>query len=442
MTRAHAFFSVLDANGNLQPGTEISVFQPTTTTLIPDTVWSADDDNPAAVAIGNPFLSANGIIDFYLANPQRVDIGYVVPGQAMAIMSAVDVSEVSTSAVDLTFPGSGSLSMQVGGSSSAVGNGSVALGQAAAAVGTAGSAVGQAASASGNDSAVVGQAAQASGLQSSAFGQSAQATATNSSAIGQDSAATANNSTALGASAVASAASGTALGEGSTADNTGSTAVGVGANTTEDQQIMLGTPGQSVDIPSFYTLPSIPSGIKFRHYVTDAGQGWFRYHYPVDAVNLLTGQNANFDGGIGTWAAGLNGAVAASVTNLQAGTGSLRLTQTAAGQAYATSPLVAVSPNLVYVGNIWELQPAGGTPATQIQAWLSFFTSGSVLIGSLQAGIVQAVVNGSYIIVDVRATAPSNAAFAALSAGVPSGGAAANAVFLDTAGIFQVPQVS
>jgi hypothetical protein len=441
MTRGHARFPVLDSNGNLQAGSQISVYEPTTTTLIADTIWNADDNNPAAAALGNPFITPDGNVSFFLSDPQRVDIGVTVPGQAQVIVAAVDVTEVGTSEIDLTFPGSGALSMQVGGSASATGAGSTALGQAASAIGTEATAVGQAASASGGSSTVTGQQAAATGLGASAYGQAAQATSTSTTALGQDSAATAVNSSAIGVSAVATGSGATALGQGASAANVSSTAVGIGAVTTEDQQVMLGTPSQGVDVPSFVTLPSIPSGIKFRVLVNDAGQLLTRYHWPVAAANLLTGVNATFNGSIGAWTGGTNATAAFTSTFSQSGTGALLLTQGAAGQSFAKSPAVAVSPGNIYVANIWEMQLASGT-ATEFEVWLAFFNSGGTIIGAASGGPQQAIVSGTWTPVDVRVQAPSGSATAELLAGVPSGGSAANVIYLDTAGIFLTPQVA
>lgn len=70
--RAHVNRVITDSHGEVQavPLT-VTVAQPGTSTAIADTLYS---DNSGTTARSNPFTVANGIVDFYLDNPQQVDL--------------------------------------------------------------------------------------------------------------------------------------------------------------------------------------------------------------------------------------------------------------------------------------------------------------------------------------------------------------------------------
>jgi hypothetical protein len=81
---------------------------------------------------------------------------------------------------------------------------------------------------------------------------------------------------------------------------------------------------------------------------------------PTD--NYLTGQNAGFEGGIGTWVANANCAVAATAAQAHGGTGSLKMTSTAGGDMTAAS---------VVAGNILTISglPCSAGDRIDVSAW-------------------------------------------------------------------------
>lgn len=437
--RAHFRAPIQDLDGNIQPGAVITLFQNGTTTPFVDPVYA---DATSTTLLGNPWTTPDGNIDFYLDIPQRVDLGIAPAGQSQVIIPDIDVEVSGTSSISLTFAGAGTSSTAVGNDATAAGDTAVSFGDSAQAGGIAATALGQGALANGNNSLAIGQAAQATGLQSTAEGASAQSTAAQATSNGYDSLATGINSSSYGANSSAGAFNSTALGNGASSTNTHSTAIGAGAATTENQQVMLGTVGDSVDVPNFLTLRSIPGGVKYRVYMTDAGVMYTRYHYPLDAANLLSGNDATFDAGLGTWAAGSNCTIAGTTAFTQgASAGAMLITQTAAGPAWAAPAIQPVSANNIYVGKIWMYRHAGDGSATQFQVWIAWFDGSNVIIGSALPGPPQTIVNDTWIAVDVRATAPSTAAGAALRCGVLSGGANGDKLYADTAGIFLAPAV-
>lgn len=434
MSRAHYEAPIQDLAGNIQAGTIVAVFQNGTTTLLTAPLWA---DGTSSNTLSNPFTSEDGNINFYLDIPQRVDLGIAPPGQGQVIKPDIDVLLASTDSASLSFPGTGTASTVIGSTALASGAQTAAFGASAAASGDQSTALGEDADASATGATAAGQNAQATAVQSTALGTGTAAAGSQSLAVGAAATANGNSSTAAGGNSSSSGVNSTALGSSASAGNTHSTAVGAGATTTENQQIRLGTPTDYVDMPSYFTLLSDNSQIKFRVYLTDAGVLYTRYHYAPDATNLLTGNDANFDGGIGGWTAGSHATPTASAvfTDIHS-TGAMLLTQSAAGPAYAISPLKAVAPSTLYVAKAWFFRHAADGSATQFQAWVNYYDLTSTLIGSAVAGPPQTIINDTWIVADVRAQSPSNAAFASLQVGVPSGGANTDKLYVDTAGIF------
>jgi hypothetical protein len=93
--RGHYFAPIQSVAGALQGGATVSVFAQGSTlggtqlgTLITQPVYA---DATSGNALGNPFITVSGNVNFYLAWPQRVDLGIQVPGQAQVFFPDVDV---------------------------------------------------------------------------------------------------------------------------------------------------------------------------------------------------------------------------------------------------------------------------------------------------------------------------------------------------------------
>lgn len=219
----------------------VSIYLSGTMTLDTEPVYA---DGSSSTQLGNPFVTATGVIGFYLAAPERVDLGIQPPGEAQVVFPDIDVSESGASSITLTFPGGGTSSTQVGASASAAGNNATALGVSAVASGISDTALGEASAASGGSSLAVGQGAAAQAFQSTVVGQGASAgiSATQGVAVGQGATTSAGNAVAVGSGASSAFAHSTALGPGAVA-----TAAG---------QVMLGTASDTVVIPGALLSPS------------------------------------------------------------------------------------------------------------------------------------------------------------------------------------------
>ena len=119
----------------------VSIYLSGTTTLDTEPVYA---DGSSGTLLGNPFATSTGIIDFYLAAPERVDLGIQPPGLPQVIMPDIDVNEAEASSITLTFPGSGTSSTQVGASAIAASNNATAFGASAIASGVSDTALGEA----------------------------------------------------------------------------------------------------------------------------------------------------------------------------------------------------------------------------------------------------------------------------------------------------------
>lgn len=81
--RAHIVRFALDDEGRPINGPNVAIRNPGTETLISETVYQNDDDHPTApgATLTNPFVGrADGMIEFYLANPKRVTLYITKPG--------------------------------------------------------------------------------------------------------------------------------------------------------------------------------------------------------------------------------------------------------------------------------------------------------------------------------------------------------------------------
>jgi Head domain of trimeric autotransporter adhesin len=326
--RAHYRAPIQDNGGALIPGAVISVYVNGTTTppsaggtLLSQTLYS---DGSSGATLSNPFTTPDGNVSFYLAAPQRVDLGVLPPGGQLVIYPDIDVEEAAVSSIVLTFPGSSASSTALGNNSTATEPQAVALGDTSAASGQQSMAAGQQANASAPYATALGQLALASGNGSTAVGQDAQAPGAEGTAIGYDATAGGQNATALGAGASASGA--------------GSTAVGAGASVSAVNQVMLGTSTQQVIVPG--DLQSV---------------------------------------GLGSWQPSDNGLVAASY-DLNAAQQTQIMT---AGTLY----LIALSPQFATTfAALWWAMSATGTGTSSGSFSGLYSSSGALLTGSADIG--------------------------------------------------------
>lgn len=72
MTRAHFYTKVTDDQGNVVPGTQVTIYQPGTLTLLEASLF---DNEVGSTTLPNPFVVNDGIIDFYLDRPGQVKVG-------------------------------------------------------------------------------------------------------------------------------------------------------------------------------------------------------------------------------------------------------------------------------------------------------------------------------------------------------------------------------
>jgi hypothetical protein len=435
--RAHCYRLIQDAAGDLQPNSVIRVLQPGTETLISDPLYP---DNATVSSMTNPFISVDGTLNFYLDVPQRVRLGVTKPGSDEIFFDDVDILLDSNASIDQSHTGAGTNSTTVGTTATSTGAGAASFGNSASADGSEATAVGHSADGEGSNSVAVGSAAVSTGTGGTAVGKGAVASATGAVAVGTLSTASGNNAGAHGDNAVASAQQSTAVGSGTTASHVHSTAVGAQAATTETKQVMLGQPGDFVEIPNFMTLKSIPGGIKYRAYVRDDGTFSLRYHYPLDAVNLLTtgSHDDDFEGSNGSWAA-TAGAITNSSTFFYAGASSMKMTASALSSLATSLKVPAVAAH-TYIGKAQMYRHSGdGTAPTHFQAWLLFYDASNALIGSAVAGPAQTIVNDTWFPADIRAVAPTLTTQVALRVGVGTGeGLSGTIWYADAAGIFDL----
>lgn len=71
MPRAHLYRTIQALGGSLVTGAQVTVYEPSTTTLVAQTLYST---LTGSATLSNPFSASSGVIDFFLTNPQDVDI--------------------------------------------------------------------------------------------------------------------------------------------------------------------------------------------------------------------------------------------------------------------------------------------------------------------------------------------------------------------------------
>lgn len=247
--RAHFTRPVTDQLGNLLSNIQVSIYDPATTNLVSDVVYSTDTGTNV---LTNPYISSTGVIDFYLTTPRRVRLG-VIQG-TLPVQYYEDV-DVLAAGADSPHIGGGANSLVIGLSAVSPGSNAVALGPGASAAGVQAVAVGGSANALGDQSVAISAAAvQGAG----AVG------------VGNGSTATGVGSVAVGVLAAAGLDNATALGNGATANFAHATAIGAGAVANGSNQVMLGTATDIVIVPNLVLLTS-PSGYRFGITVDDTG---------------------------------------------------------------------------------------------------------------------------------------------------------------------------
>lgn len=250
--RAHFTRPVTDGQGDLLPNVQVSVFDPATTDLIGQTLYSSDTGN---TVLTNPFVSNTGVIDLYLDTPARVRFGIVQGNLPMQFYEDVDVLAAGS---DSQHSGTGPMSLVIGFGASTPGDMATAIGPSASAAGT--------------NSVALGASTNALGEFSVAAGSSASTQALSGVALGNNATSTGVSGTALGCGTQASALSSTAVGPMANAAFEHSTAIGADAESSGDFQVMLGTGNDVVEIPQGSGLiMTAPDGNRWKITIDDDG---------------------------------------------------------------------------------------------------------------------------------------------------------------------------
>lgn len=156
--RAHYYRTLQDTQGNLVPGCTVRVLQPGTTTLIQEALYA---DDSTSTTLPNPFVSDDGLINFYLEEPARVRIGVTAIDTPEVFFESVDVLSISDSTDVPTHEHgdpSHAFTVRIGPGASTNEEGAVAIGSGSSA---------------GNHSTAVGEDASAPHLGAAAFGNEA-----------------------------------------------------------------------------------------------------------------------------------------------------------------------------------------------------------------------------------------------------------------------------
>jgi hypothetical protein len=249
--RAHFTRPVTDQQGNLLPNVQITIYDPGTTDLISDTIYSTD---VGTNVLSNPFVSNTGILDIYFDVPRRIRIGIVQGTLPVQYYEDVDILAAGA---DSPHIGAGPNSLVIGHLAASAGDSSVALGPGASSGGVQAAAVGSAANALGNQSIAIGAAA---------------AQDTGGIAVGDSAAAGGPNNIAVGVGATSGMDQTIAIGHGAVANFDHATAIGAGATNTGPNQIMLGSGSDYAELPPGSALAmTSPSGNRFKITIDDDG---------------------------------------------------------------------------------------------------------------------------------------------------------------------------
>lgn len=83
MSREHYYRPIRDGSGVLRVGATVRLLEPNTLTMIAEPIYI--DDTGVEVR-ENPWVAEDGIVDFYLDKPRRVDIGITPEGSTAEIV--------------------------------------------------------------------------------------------------------------------------------------------------------------------------------------------------------------------------------------------------------------------------------------------------------------------------------------------------------------------
>jgi microcystin-dependent protein len=153
---------------------------------------------------------------------------------------------------------------------------------------------------------------------------------------------------------------------------------------------------------------------------------------PPVTANVLSANDAGFEGGIGTWAALTNCSVSQSATQALDGTKSLALSSTASGDMAATTAIgtggYAVSVDTYYGANFWVRSAVSARAVSGFIRWYN--AAGTFLSASGSSfNVTDATTGWSQIW--MAGVAPATAAFAAVEAYVTGTGGAAEIHYID-----------
>jgi hypothetical protein len=278
MSRPHLYYVATDVAGNAQQNASVRILQPGTDTPIGDPFYA---DDTTIVAMANPFITASGVVDIYIDNPQRVDIGITPVGATEQKIHNIDIGSISSSG-DSNHLGPGTSSTQVGLNAASGGAQSVAVGQNADSGGGESVALGYSSTASAQNSTAMGWSASAGGQRGVAVGMQSNAPTNSGVAMGATSAASGLSSTAIGDTAVANSQKASALGANSTGGHNHATAVGADSSTTETNQVVLGTSADFAEAPGGYVLTAVNT-IRYHLRVLPDGTLTTTSHIPSSA---------------------------------------------------------------------------------------------------------------------------------------------------------------
>lgn len=165
------------------------------------------------------------------------------------------------------------------------------------------------------------------------------------------------------------------------------------------------------------------------------------------ATNFLTGQNAGFEGGIGTWAAGANNpTLADTAAQAHTGSNSMSMTSSTSGNMAAlnhtdsgggfpgTGPMAVVPGNQVYA-QAWFRSAVSARTCLVLINW---YTSGGTYITSSNSGNVTDSTS-AWTMNNLTATAPATAAFALVVVQVNGTGGASEVHYVDDVEFMLLP---
>jgi hypothetical protein len=151
-----------------------------------------------------------------------------------------------------------------------------------------------------------------------------------------------------------------------------------------------------------------------------------------DSTGSLTGATADFEGGIGTWAAQADCTVAATAAQAHGGTGSLEITSTGVNNAIAEHHATPTSGIAVTAGRAYMTQAwfRAATAARTCELLIDWYTSGGVLV-STSTGDSAADTTSGWTLLSATDTAPATAAFAVIVAQVDAPAGAGEIHYVD-----------